>query len=145
MNIKITIKDADTPLLFHKNELSEVESKKKNALYKQPEKKTATLKNDKNVSTQQKPVRDIKDDKNMRRTGFRSEIEEEQYAQAEKKMMQDLDKISKSNLNFMQTRPVSTWYTIATTFYANRMKFCSKTRKLSTVWLRTTKLRPETM
>ena len=108
MNIKITIKDADTPLLFHKNELSEVESKKKNALYKQPEKKTATLKNDKNVSMQQKPVRDIKDDKNMRRTGFKSEIEEEQYAQAEKKMMQDLDKISKSNLNFMQTRPVST-------------------------------------
>jgi hypothetical protein len=108
MNIKITIKDADTPLLFHKNELSEVEYKKKNALYKQPDKKTATKKNDKNVSTQQKPVRDTKDENNMRKTGVRSEIEEEQFAQAEKKMMQDLDKISKSNLKCMQIKLVST-------------------------------------
>lgn len=98
MNIKITIKDADSPLLFHKNELSEVESKKKNALYKQPEKKGRTYKNEKNVNQQQKPVRDTKDEKNMRRTGVRSEIEEEQYAKAEKKMMEDLDKVSKSNL-----------------------------------------------
>ena len=72
MNIKITIKDADsTPLLFHKNELSEVQSKKKNALYKQPEKNCNSKKNEKTVSQMNKPVRD---EKNLRKTGVRSEI-----------------------------------------------------------------------
>jgi len=108
MNIKITIKDADTPLLFHKNELSEIESKKKNALYKQPDKKTITHKNEKSVSTQQKPVRDTQNEKNLRRTGVRNEMEEEMYAQAEKKMMQDLDKISKSKIKFTKMRLVWT-------------------------------------
>jgi len=38
MNIKITIKDADTtPLLMHKKELSEVEFKKKSGLYQHPQ------------------------------------------------------------------------------------------------------------
>lgn len=67
MNIKITIKDADSPpVLIHKNELSEVESRKKNTLYQKPQR-------DRNTQKKQTPANTtLKDDKGLRRTGVRS-------------------------------------------------------------------------
>ncbi len=64
MNIKITIKDGDAkPLLVHKNELSEVEFKKKNSLYQQPTKdKPSTKKEKPSIPTN----KNSRNDKNLR-------------------------------------------------------------------------------
>lgn len=71
MNIKITIKDSDAkPLLLHKNELSEVEFKKKNSLYQQPQRDRGGKKEkEKAVVASNKSSRD---EKGMRQTGLRS-------------------------------------------------------------------------
>lgn len=69
MNIKITIKDADTqPLLIHKNQLSEVQFKKKKSLYQQPEKDKNNNKNPKIINQ----TKISRDDKSLRQTGLRS-------------------------------------------------------------------------
>ena len=105
MNIKITIKDSDAkPLLLHKNELSEVEFKKKNSLYQQPQRDKGGKKEKAVVNSN----KNSRDEKGMRQTGLRSSGEEEARHEAERKMMEDLDKMSKSKYRKTQIRPVWT-------------------------------------
>lgn len=80
MNIKITIKDADsTPMLIHKNELSESEFRKKNSLYQQPQRDKNTQKKEKVVNNIAKKSRD---EKGLRQTGLRSSGEDDSYRKA---------------------------------------------------------------
>ncbi len=70
MNIKITIKDANPiPVLVQKNQLSEVEHRKKNSLYQQPQRDNNPPRKDKNPPASTKISRD---EKSLRQTGLRS-------------------------------------------------------------------------